>query len=131
MHADNCEDSATKPAARPPGVRAARRQWAYDRRTATSQALEATMKQIAQRVGAPFDLGDALLKRCAELALCAQTGRRHLIEGREGVDIDLLLRLEGCARRALADFVAARRAAQSANEPSFMDELRRIAEVDP
>jgi hypothetical protein len=127
-HADNREDSATKGAQRPPGVRAARRNWGLDRRTNTSKRLLATMKDLARQCDVAFDANDALLRRAAELAVAAEVGRRDLLRGaNNGINVDLLLRLEGCAARATRDLAARARAMPSTEPTPLQDYLRQRA----
>jgi nucleotide-binding universal stress UspA family protein len=61
------------------------------------------MLDIARQSGVPFDIGDALLRRAAELAVAAEVGRRALIRGEAGINVDHVLRLEGISTRAMRD----------------------------
>jgi hypothetical protein len=103
MHADSSQCAVTKSAQRPPGTRAARRAWGLDARTAVSRRLIAVMHDLARQTGVPFDMDDALLRRAAELAVCAAQGRVDLLRRAPGIDVDLCLRLEGCASRAVRE----------------------------
>jgi hypothetical protein len=130
MHETSTPVTQPKPAQRQHGTRAARRAWALDRRTNESKRLIAAMEDLARQTGVPFDLGDGLLRRAAELAVCAAQGRIDLLRRAPGIDIDLCLRMEGLASRAarelhsraraktntgptLAEYLAAKAAAES------------------
>jgi hypothetical protein len=106
MHGDSSQCAVTKAAARRPGVRALRRSWALDRRTSTAKRLHAIMLDLARQHGIAFDINDAALRRAGELIIAAELGRRDLIRERGGINVDLLLRLEGCAARACRDLAS-------------------------
>jgi nucleotide-binding universal stress UspA family protein len=126
MRAHSAEVAATNPTARPPGVRASRRAWGLDRRTAASKRLRVVMQDIARQSGVPFDIGDALLRRAAELAVAAEVGRRALIRGEAGINVDHVLRLEGISARAMRDLCSRARAKPS-DEPDLQSYLASVA----
>lgn len=126
MQADSTPDSAPKPARHHLGVRATRRAWGFDRRTNESRRLLAIMRDLASESGITFDTGNAVLRRAAELSLAAEVARRDLLRRVPGIDVDLVLRLEGCAQRSVRDLHMRARAKPS-NEQSFADVMREIA----
>jgi hypothetical protein len=66
------------------------------------------MQDLASESGIEFDTADAFLRRAAELSLACEIGRRDLIRGSAGIDVDLVLRLEGIAARAVRDHMRER-----------------------
>jgi hypothetical protein len=115
-----------KPAQRPPGTRAARRAWGFDRRTNESRRLIEIMRDLSRESGVQFDTADAVLRRAAELSLASEVARRDLLRRAPGIDVDLLLRLEGIAARAQRD-LHTRARSKPTNELTLADILREGA----
>jgi hypothetical protein len=118
-----------KPAQRPPGTRAARRAWGFDRRTNESRRLIEIMRDLSRESGVQFDTADAVLRRAAELSLASEVARRDLLRRAPGIDVDLLLRLEGCAARAQRDLHSRARAKPS-NGPTLQEYLAAKAAAE-
>jgi nucleotide-binding universal stress UspA family protein len=88
--------------------------------------LRVVMQDTARQSGVPFDIGDALLRRAAELAVAAEVARRALIRREAGVNIDHVLRLEGISARAMRDLCSRARAKPS-DEPDLQSYLASVA----
>jgi hypothetical protein len=118
-----------KPAQRQHGTRAGRRAWGFDRRTNESKRLFAIMQDLARESGIPLDMTDAVLRRAAELSLASEVARRDLLRRAPGIDVDLLLRLEGCAARAQRDLHSRARAKEAHGPvtPTLTDIMLEIA----
>jgi hypothetical protein len=118
-----------KPAQRQHGTRAARRAWGFDRRTNESRRLIEIMRDLSRESGVQFDTADAVLRRAAELSLASEVARRDLLRRAPGIDVDLLLRLEGCAARALRDLHSRARAKPNTG-PTLAEYLASRAEPE-
>jgi hypothetical protein len=130
MHADSNPVTEPKPTQRQPGTRAARRAWGFDRRTNESKRLLAIMRDLSRESGVPLDTADAVLRRAAELAVCAAQGRIDLLRRAPGIDIDLCLRMEGLASRAMRDLHSRARAKPNTG-PTLQEYLAAKAAAAP
>jgi hypothetical protein len=119
-----------KPAQRQHGTRATRRAWGLDKRTSESRRLIAIMQDLARESGIPLDMTDAVLRRAAELSLASEIARRDLLRRAPGIDVDLLLRLEGCAARAQRELHIRARAKPN-NGPTLQEYLAAKAVAEP